>query len=144
VARDLCSKATLQPRWTQSGPKKRGRGNASQGKAREEGWRDGGGERAPRWCCPKRDTFEHCSLVSSKGWGVPERSPEGWGVGFRPRGYEPQRLLSPSTRLGALAKMLESKPSRGRRGGEEGRGTRRQGACNCKQGRARGQQPWDL
>jgi len=53
-------------------------------------------------------------------------------------------VLSPSMRPGVLAKMLESKPSRERRGGGEGRGAQRQGACNCKQGRAGGRQPWDL
>ena len=40
MARDLHGKATLEPRWAQSGPETRGRGNASEGKAREEGWRD--------------------------------------------------------------------------------------------------------
>jgi len=47
-------------------------------------------------------------------------------------------------RPGALAKMLDSKPSRGRKGGGEGRGAQRQGAHDCKQGRARGRWPWDL
>ena len=138
MARDLCGIAALQLRWTQSGPERRGRGDTSQGEAREEGWRDRGGERAPRQCCPKRDTFECCSSVFSKGQVMPERGPEGWGVGFHPRGYKPQGLLSPSTRPGASAKTLDSKPSRERRGGGEGRGAQRRGARNCRQGRAGG------
>jgi len=57
---------------------------------------------------------------------------------FASRGYKPQDLLSPGMRPGVLAKTLDSKPSRGRRGGGEGRGAQRQGACNCRQGRAGG------
>ena len=81
--------------------------------------RRGRGE-GPRQCCPKRDTFEHCSSVYSKGQVAPSGS-KGSGVEFWPRGYEPQGVLCPVRGLAHQPRRVGpdqvEKEGRGGRGG---------------------------
>jgi len=95
VARDLCGIAALQPRWTRSGPERRGKAMLARAKPERRGGETGEGRGPQRQCCPRRDTFEHCSSVYGKGWAVPKRGPKGWGVGVRVKGVRAPRPTKP-------------------------------------------------
>ena len=90
VARDLYGKAALQPRWAQSGPKKRGQATPARAGPEGRGRETGEGRGLQRWRCPKRDTFENCSSVFSKGQAVPKRGPMGGGWVFAQGGMSPR------------------------------------------------------